>query len=178
MTAPRRLRVVGTSGAGKTTFARAVAARLGLAHLELDELFWDSGWTFRAPDDVDRRLAEFLAADGADGWVACGNWASKLDGRFGDYDALVWLDYSRARVMARVIWRTLVRVVTRRELWHGNRERLANLFSRDPEDNIVLWSWTSFADNRERYAEQAATDPRVVRLRSPREARHWLDALG
>ncbi|WP_245993300.1 hypothetical protein [Xylanimonas allomyrinae] len=79
--------------------------------------------------------------------------------------------------MRRVIRRTLARGITRRELWHGNRERLANLLSRDPEQNIVRWAWTEHARYRARYAALAATDPRVVRLRSPREARRWLRSL-
>lgn len=38
-----RIRIVGNSGAGKSTAARAVGARLGLAVLHLDELHWRCG---------------------------------------------------------------------------------------------------------------------------------------
>ena len=41
----RRVNVVGTSASGKTTFARALAERLGVRHVELDALHWQSGWT-------------------------------------------------------------------------------------------------------------------------------------
>ncbi|WP_436796679.1 AAA family ATPase, partial [Escherichia coli] len=36
--------VVGTSGAGKSTFSAALAARLGCTHVELDRLYWGPGW--------------------------------------------------------------------------------------------------------------------------------------
>ena len=35
----------GTSCSGKTTLARAISQRLGLAHIELDALFWGRDWT-------------------------------------------------------------------------------------------------------------------------------------
>ncbi len=175
---PRRVRVVGNSGAGKTTFARAVAERLGLPHVELDEVFWDEGWTHRDPVEARARLTSFLAGPGAEGWVVDGNWNTRLDGMLDDADTVAWLDFSRRVVMARVIRRTIARGMTRRELWHGNRERLTNLLRRSPDENIVLWSWTQHANYREQYATRAATDDRVVRLRTPREARGWLNSLG
>jgi adenylate kinase family enzyme len=35
-----RIHIVGASGAGTTTLARALAARLGAAHLDTDDFFW------------------------------------------------------------------------------------------------------------------------------------------
>lgn len=173
---PRRVRVVGTSGAGKTTFARDLAARLGLPHRELDEVFWGPGWTQKDPEEARAILRELL--DTGDGWVVDGNWNTLRAGLGDDADVVVWLDYPRTVVMPRVVRRTLGRGLLRRELWHGNREDLRSLVRRDPEENIVLWAWTSFASNRERYAREAATGPvPVVRLRTPRAARRWLAAL-
>ncbi|MCL1872083.1 MAG: toxin [Promicromonosporaceae bacterium] len=174
---PRRVRVVGNSGAGKTTFALAVAQRLGVPHLELDEVFWDAGWEYRDPDEARARLAEFLAGPGAGGWAVDGNWNGRLAGMLDDADVVAWLDYPRRVVMARVVWRTVRRGATRQELWHGNRERLGNLLRRDPEQNIVRWSWTEHHNYRARYAALAAQDARIVRLTTPAAAARWLAAL-
>ncbi len=177
MSRPRRVRVVGNSGSGKTTYAAALAARLGVPHLELDEVFWDTGWQMRDLHAAHERLDAFLAGPGRDGWVADGNWNVRLDGALDGADAVVWLDYPRRVVMPRVLRRTVVRGVTRRPLWHGNRERLANLLRRDPDENIVLWAWTEHDAYRDRYAALAASGAPVVRLASPREARRWLASL-
>jgi adenylate kinase family enzyme len=174
---PRRVRVVGNSGAGKTTFARAFARRLGVPHRELDEVFWGPGWVKKDPDVARGILREFL--DGAPGgWVVDGNWNDVRQGLADDVDAVVWLDYPRPLVMARVVRRTLARAVLRRAIYHGNTESLASLVRADPEENIVLWSWTEHAAYRERYRRLAATGTvPVVRLRTPRAARRWLAAL-
>ncbi|GEK20860.1 AAA family ATPase [Cellulomonas xylanilytica] len=173
----RRVRVVGTSGSGKTTFARRLAARLGVPHLELDEVFWDAGWTKRDLDEARALIGAFVSS--ADqGWVTDGNWSVGTDGLLLDADAFVWLDYPRRTVTSRVVRRTLRRGLLRTELWHGNREDLRNVLNPDPDQNVVLWSWTSHARVRARYATLSAESPiPVVRLRSPREANRWLDAL-
>jgi adenylate kinase family enzyme len=173
----RRVRVVGTSGSGKTTFARRLAATLDVPHVELDEVFWDAGWVLRDLAEG-RALLTARAAAARTGWVADGNWHARTDGMLTDADAVVWLDYPRRVVLPRILWRTLRRGLLRTRLWHGNREDLRNLVRRDPERNVVAWSWTSHAPNRARYTALAETSPTpVIRLRSPREARRWLAGL-
>ena len=177
-TAARRIKVVGNSGAGKTTLARLAAARLGVPHLELDEAFWGPGWQQVEAADGRAAVERFLTGrDAADGWVVDGNWNSRLGDSL-PVELVVWLDYPRRVVMPRVVRRTLVRAALRRELWHGNRERWGSLLRREPEENIVLWAWTQHDAYRDRYLGLMAegTVP-VVRLSSPRAARRWLDGL-
>ncbi|NLW99231.1 MAG: hypothetical protein GXY39_05940 [Actinomycetales bacterium] len=45
---PKRIRIVGVSGAGKTRLGQQVAERTGLPRLELDAVFWAADWTCRA----------------------------------------------------------------------------------------------------------------------------------
>lgn len=177
---PRRIRIVGASGSGKTTLAREAARRLGVAHLELDATFWDREWTFRDLADARRLVTEFAAAH-PEGWVADGNWSTRLGGLLdpgtpGGADLVVWLDHSRVRTMARVVARTLRRGVTREELWHGNRERPATWLSRSTDDNIMLFAWRQHPAQRELMALRAA-DPHWLRLSGQRAVDAWLASL-
>jgi adenylate kinase family enzyme len=172
-TSGRRVRVVGNSGAGKTTLARRIAAVRGVPRRELDEVFFTTDWQRRDADEALADLRAWTDGPGADGWVIDGNWTSHVGYLFDDADLVVWLDYPRWVVMPRIMWRALSRWTTRRELWHGNRESLTNMLSRDPTRNIVLWSWTQHSKYHTQYAALAAADPRWLRLPNPRAARGW-----
>jgi adenylate kinase family enzyme len=153
--------VVGNSGAGKTTLARELAARLGVEHVELDAVFHQPGWQEL---DRDTFRAEVAARVAADGWVMCGNYSAVLDLVWAQADTVVWLDLPRRVVIRRVIGRTLRRSVTRTELWNGNREPLGNLYRWDPERSIIRWAWTHHGSYRRRFVD-AMADHRWAGLR-------------
>jgi len=59
-------------------------------------------------------------------------------------------------VIARVVFRSLRRVLHGVELWNGNRERWANLLSLDPERSVAAWAWSKHGHYRSLY-------PRLMR---------------
>jgi len=171
----RRICIIGTSGSGKTTLARQLAERLDIPHVELDALHWQSGWT---STEIPLLLARVTVALAGDTWVVDGNYNSLRDVTWARADTLIWLDYSLPLVLSRITSRTARRLITRTELWNGNRERWGSVFSRD---SIILWSLTTWGKNRRRYRQQFAQPDfvhlRLIRLRSPRETRRWLQSL-
>jgi adenylate kinase family enzyme len=165
-----RISVVGNSGSGKTTVAAALAAALGVPHLELDSVFHQPGWVPLPEEEFRRRVAEFVAAGR---WVTDGNYSAVQDLIWARADTVVWLDPPRYRVMRQVIWRTLRRATLRVELWNGNRERWANVLRADPKESVIAWAWTRHHYTRQRY-ERAQADPAnahlaFIRLRTPGE---------
>jgi adenylate kinase family enzyme len=173
--AMQRIVVVGTSGAGKTTVARALSERLGVPHIELDALHWTPGWT-ETPTDVFRARVSRALEPAA--WVVDGNYAKARDLIWPLADTIVWLDYSLPTVLWQVIVRTIRRMIAREELWHGNREQLRMAFGRD---SIVLWALRTHRKNRQEYLAALGAQERghlsVVRLPSPRSARAWLRSI-
>lgn len=171
----RRICIVGTSGSGKTTLARQLAERLDIPHVELDALHWQPGWTSTETSLLLARVADALSGDA---WIVDGNYNSLRGVTWARADTLIWLDYSLPLVLNRITRRTASRLITRTELWNGNRERLRAVFSRD---SIILWALSTWGKNRRRYRQQFAQPDfshlRLIRLRSPRQTRRWLRSL-
>jgi adenylate kinase family enzyme len=173
----RRINVVGTSAVGKTTFARSMASRLGVPHVELDALHWGPGWT-NAPQDVMRERVQ--RAVEADAWVVDGNYSVVRDLVWDRAQAVIWLDYPLRTVLWRYAARTRRRLRSQEELWPGtgNREKLSmHLLQRD---GLLWWILSTYRRRRRDYPPLLAARPDLaaVRLRSPRDADRWLVQLG
>ncbi|WP_162559354.1 AAA family ATPase [Microvirga sp. 17 mud 1-3] len=85
----RRILVIGSPGAGKTTLARRIAAALGLPLVHLDREYWRPGWVKPADEDWDRQAAD-LAERPA--WVMDGEYFDSADRLLARATAVVWLD--------------------------------------------------------------------------------------
>ncbi len=169
----RRVAVVGTSCAGKTTFAKALAAQLRAPHIELDALHWRADWV-PAPAAVFRRAV--ATATAAERWVSDGNYGMVRDLVWGRATAVIWLDYAFATVLRRALWRTARRALLREELYGGNRETFKKaLLSRD---SILWWVVTTWRRQRREYpallAQPAFAHLEVVALANPRAAAAFL----
>ncbi len=172
----RRVNVVGTSASGKTTFARRLAERLGVAHIELDALHWEPGWTGANPQVLQERV---LAATATGGWVVDGNYSMVRDVVWSRAEAIVWLDYPLRTILRRYLVRMRRRVRSREDIWPGtgNRESLSmHLFQRD---GLLWWILSTYRRRRREYPQRLAANPHLAafRLRSPREAERWLASL-
>lgn len=168
-----RVAVVGSSGSGKSTFARRLAAGAGITHIELDAINWQPGWRDLVTHDLPDFIARVEAATAAEAWATDGNYSRVLPRILARATHVVWLDYDRSVVMPRVLRRSVIRSWTRKEVWPGtgNVETWRNWLS---SEHPVRWAWDVFDRRRARY-EEAFANPdlghlTVHRLRHPREA--------
>jgi hypothetical protein len=81
-------------------------------------------------------------------------------------------------VMRQVVVRTVRRRLRRQVLWNGNVEPPLRTILTDRE-HIVRWAWKTHHRSSRRIADLRRQRPElvIVRLRSWREARQWLDRL-
>ena len=175
-----RALVMGSTGSGKSTFARALAQRIGAAHIEQDALNWDPGWVNLSQTDPEKLRERARKAVAAENWTSCGNYSVIRRTMLERTTHLIWLDYSRPVIMRRVISRSLARAIDGRELWEGtgNREDFRAWLDKE---HPIRWAWDTFHHRRATY-EALFADPAMAviakhRIRHPREADPLMDRL-
>jgi len=164
-----RIVVLGTSGAGKTTVARRLGRRHGVAPTYLDELSTGPGWTTLPADELRARVPAALEAPD---WIVDGNYERALGALVLERaETAVWLDLPLRVSLARMVGRTWRRARDRAADAHGNRERwrLAHL-------GWVVWEVRSHLRRRVRMKARLARHRglSVVHLRSQRQVDAWL----
>ncbi|WP_203138628.1 adenylate kinase [Microbacterium sp. JZ31] len=170
---PGRILLYGVTGSGKTTAALRIGAALGVPVTLVDEIGWMPAWVPRPLED---QIVLVQMAMAGEQWL--------LDSAYGDWKQLVLsraelvigLDYPRWFSLLRVTRRTFHRVVTRQELFAGNRETWRQLFSRD---SIVLWHFRSWRRKRTtmRDWEADAGAPPVLLFRRARDLERWIQSI-
>lgn len=172
----QRVVVVGTSCSGKTTLAASIARIRGCRHVELDALHWLPDWVER-PTEQFRELTRDAIAPQQ--WTVDGNYSRVRDLVWPRATHVIWLNYSFPVVFWRALRRTLRRLVTREELYSGNRESVRLSFL--DRESILLWVIRSHRARRRHYRELCTREnfPHIefIELRRPRESDALLSGL-
>jgi adenylate kinase family enzyme len=144
----RRVAIIGSGGAGKSTLARRLGEQTGLPVVHLDHVFWRAGWKPAPADESRRDFDEVVAREE---WILDGNFlvgpTGEEDPRFERADTIVFVDLPRRACL----WRVVSRLVrdrnrARPDLPEGCREGL--------DFDFLCWVW----------AYPQATRPHVLEL--------------
>lgn len=158
----RRILVVGSGGAGKSTLAIDLGRRLGLPVVHLDRLFWKPGWVEPTREEF---LGALEAALATPRWIMDGNFSSTLPQRLAHADAVVFLDYTR--------WVCLRRVLERIGRSYGRvRADMAPGCPEHFDPAFLHWVWSFPKRSRQAVVSavnDAGSDTAVFIFRSPRE---------
>jgi adenylate kinase family enzyme len=165
----KRVLVVGSGGAGKSTVARKLGERLGLPVIHLDAHYWNPGWIETPAEEWQERVRRLIAEPE---WVMDGNYGGTLDVRLAAADTVVFLDLPRIVCL----WRIVTRAA---RYWGRTRPDLAPNCPERLGWEFVVWVWT-YPDRRrpeilERLRERK--NVRAIVLRSSADVEKFLDSV-
>ena len=163
----KKVLVIGSGGAGKSTFARDLGTLLNIDVIHLDALYWHPGWVQTPRAEWRQVIAELLRRDA---WIIDGNYSSTLDLRLAACDTVIFLDIARLICLWRVLKRAILsRGSTRPDMAVGCRERL--------NWGFIRWVWSYQSRTKPQIIEllrQNAQSKQVIWLRSPAEVKRFL----
>jgi len=171
--APRRILIVGAAGAGKSTLARQLGARLDLPVIHLDRYFFGPGWTPLAPE---ARVAILRRLAAGDRWIVEGNPPARgLAHCCGCADTILVLDFHPIRC--------LLRAFRRRFQAAGGARPDAPPDSTESQITPGYYCWLARFRSRVRPGllatlGESAGAARVIRFRRPSELSRWIAAPG
>ncbi len=170
-----RFNVIGTSGTGKTTFSKRLAAVLSLPYIEMDQIFWKPNWQESTNETFFEKLKYHVNKKS---WVLDGNYSRTTEIKWSGVECVIWLDYALPVTFYRMVTRTIKRSLSQEELWlgTGNKESFRKSFM--SKDSIILWTLQTYHKNKKRYTQimKSSLSERIdfLRLISPKEANQFL----
>ena len=171
----KRIVIIGTTGSGKSTLGRQIEQRLGIPHIELDALHWDSGWQ-EAPNEIMRE--RLIKAISVEAWVVDGNYSFTRDLSWARAEIIIWLDYRFSVNFWRLLKRTLHRALTQEVIWNGNREPFFPHLKLWSDESLFHWLFKTYWRRKREFPELFALSEHqhleVLRFSSPKETEEWL----
>lgn len=168
----KRVLVIGSAGAGKSTLALALKEILDLPVIHLDSVYWQPGWVETPKAEWQARVESLLLRKE---WIMDGNYGGTLELRLQACDTVFYLDFPRLLCLLRVFKRSLGHLGRARpDMNQGCRERLPNW-------GFLHWIWT-YPDRRRpsiiKILSDAETEgKRVFIVNSPGELANIVEEL-
>ena len=100
----KRVLVIGSPGAGKSTLATRLAALTGLPLVHLDQEHWSAGWVEPEPVTFRDKMAAIIARPR---WIIDGNYGATIEQRLARADTVIHLDFPAWLCVARIVKRVL-----------------------------------------------------------------------
>lgn len=164
----KRIAIIGTSGAGKTTLAKELSSKLNIPAYELDNLFWLSEWQHVDLNSFAEKVGSIVEKDS---WIICGNYSKVREIIWDKADTIIWLDYPFLLCFFRNLIRSLKRIFTKEQCCNGNYETMSRTFF--SKDSILLWVIKSHWRHKESYSsaflEKRYSQKSLIRVGSPKE---------
>lgn len=163
----KKILIIGSGGAGKSTFARRLHAATNVELIHLDKLQWKPNWV-ETPKDEWQKTVENLVKKEA--WIMDGNYSSTMEIRMAACDTVVFFDLPRTLCVWRAFKRFLFyRKGTRPDIGEGCDEKF------DPKFLKWIWDFPARTKPRiEKLLKQFEREKMIIRFRSKQDVENFL----
>ena len=164
----KKILVIGSCGAGKSTFSRRLGEITKLPVIHLDALFWNPDWVETPKDEWRTKVENALRGDR---WIIDGNYSGTMDLRLPASDTIIFLDIPRAIC----VYRVLKRVALYRK---GSRPDMAKGCDEKFDWEFVKWTWnypTRSKPKVENLLKNVESEKTIIRLKSKKEVENFFD---
>lgn len=163
----KRVLIIGNSGSGKTTFAKKLSEKTGIALIYLDKIWWRGEWEHVSREEFDEALGLELSKEE---WIIDGNYDRTLPRRLEYADTVFFFDFPTSTCLWGITKRILKSYGKSREDMGGNCPesfgRAAGLYKSTLSYN---------RRNRKRYYEMIKRCGVVTVFRNHRDVRKYLE---
>lgn len=166
----KRILIIGSGGAGKSTLARQLGEKTGIEVVHLDKLHWKAGWVEPPKDEWFRIVSDVIAKDSS---IIDGNYGGTMEMRIERCDTVIFLDLPRVIC----VWRALKRFLTYRK---GGRPDMTEGCDENLDWKFLKWIWdypTHTKPKVESLLRRFQKTKTVIRLQSKKEVERFLQNI-
>ena len=166
----KKVLVIGSGGAGKSTFSRRLGELTGIEVIHLDKIHWRPNWTEPSKEEWREIVENSLRGEA---WIMDGNYSGTIEMRIAASDTVIFLDLPRVVCVYRILKRVALSYgKTRPDMAEGCREQF--------DWKFIKWVWdyaTRSKPKIENLLEKYQNEKTIIRLRSKREVEEFLAKL-
>ena len=166
----KKIAIIGSGGAGKSTFARQISNKLNIEVYHLDAILWKPNWVATSKHEQQEIQRNLVAKES---WIIDGNYGGTLDIRVNAADTVIFLDIHRVICVYRAIKRVLrYRNKTRPDMREGCEEKF--------DLDFLKWIWDYPKEKRPsilKMLDEVSKEKNVIILCSPKEVGYFIGNL-
>lgn len=166
----KKILIVGSGGAGKSTFAKRLHNATGIELIHLDKVFWRPNWVETPKDEWKNTVEDLLKKDS---WIMDGNFSGTMEMRLSVCDTVIFFDLPRTICVYRAFKRFLFyKKDVRPDMAEGCEEKF-NL-------DFYKWIWnypTRTRPKAEELLKRFNDKKKIIRIESQKDIQNFFANL-
>ncbi len=165
----KKVLIIGSNGAGKSTFSYALAEKTGLPLIHLDQIYWHGNWQVTPYDEFLSTVNNEIQKEE---WIIEGNNIRSFDQRLPYADTVFWFEFPPIVCIFNILKREWkYRNKARPDMPEGCISRV--------DFKFLKYAWSFNKKNRQRITEmlENAANVNVIRFTTRRQVNKYLNTL-